>query len=70
MIGLIALAALIVGSVLHFNDLGFKAIVIYWAIFGGAYFLAPLITGYGTLAIQALTVGVFYVHARIRAESF
>jgi hypothetical protein len=64
MYAFVLFVALLVGSFLYRNQMGFKKILIYWGLYVGGIFLSPLIGGLGVLLFHLLLVGAYYVHAK------
>ena len=59
-----AIIALLVGSILYFRQMGLKNVGVYWGVTFGVLALSPLITAYGSFAIQALIVAIYFAHAK------
>jgi|GEM_PF-4086219 hypothetical protein len=66
---LLALAALIAGTLLYHSEMGLRTVAIYWAIFWGSLLLALILPPVSVLVVQCFTVAIFFAHVKIKAAN-
>ncbi len=66
---LLALVALLVGTVLYRSEMGWGTIGKYWAVFWGALLLALFLPGVVVAVVQCFTAAIFFTHVKLKAAN-
>lgn len=63
---LLALVALLVGSLLYRSEMGWGTIGKYWAAFWGALLLTLFLPPIVAVVIQVFTAAIFFAHVKLK----
>jgi hypothetical protein len=66
---LLALAALIVGTLLYRSEMGWPTIGKYWAVFWGALLLVLILPPIAVVVVQCFTAAIFFTHVKLKAAN-